>query len=632
MKDINTAKIGIIYVYYERINEQKNQTNLSFFIKYGLNTKLWKNLDITTLFVINGYQCEVTIPTRPDIEVLKQDNCSDFEGWNNGIQYFETQQKRKIWEIFDYLCLVNASAIGPIYQENTREHWLIPFYNKMKKDNAVICSPCMSFLPSSDLGGTGPKVVSTFMLLTCTKDIIQILTETKISNVDKTSAYFAVKDRLSEFIDFDYSFNTVLGKKTDKIDTILTGEYGISRILIQHGYRVTSLLYDFDCNNTNNWAVNNFNKPDRYNSFNGKNIPLDTIFIKNIWRSVAPNYDSLPVLYKECMDFVYSKLKMKPIFQKNTMNQKNQNYELLNVPDSNKYFFTGWSSKADFYNKHGFAEEIILYNKPNNSSINKNNSCLIYSHYDGDNIVKDYVIQTINTFLYLGYDILFFTASDEIKNISDLPCKLFYTHNNGAGTDWNMWLLGCCYIVNNQLNYSYICLLNDSIILPINGVDNFEKTIKEMRETSDLWGHWESNEIEWHIISTIFDFKYSMINDVVNFIKQNIKFCKNKEDYVLKLEVKFARHLVDKGYKLNTVIKTDILENNLCCPVFHPNNIQKWIKNSRTFAIKWKYCISYLNQDIVSQEFNYLSRFLYYGKYGLISDAEKWGAFPPSCE
>ena len=31
--DFTKAKIGIIYVYYERKNEQKNQTNLSFFIK-----------------------------------------------------------------------------------------------------------------------------------------------------------------------------------------------------------------------------------------------------------------------------------------------------------------------------------------------------------------------------------------------------------------------------------------------------------------------------------------------------------------------------------------------------------------------------------------------------------------------
>ncbi len=36
--DFTKAKIGIIYVYYERKNEQKNQTNLSFYYKKALTS------------------------------------------------------------------------------------------------------------------------------------------------------------------------------------------------------------------------------------------------------------------------------------------------------------------------------------------------------------------------------------------------------------------------------------------------------------------------------------------------------------------------------------------------------------------------------------------------------------------
>ena len=98
LPNIRDARIGIIYVYYERKNEQKNQTNLSFFIKYGLNEKLWAKLNISTLFVVNGHQCEVQIPTKPNVYLLKEDNCSDWEGWYNGIKYFEKThtQKKKI--------------------------------------------------------------------------------------------------------------------------------------------------------------------------------------------------------------------------------------------------------------------------------------------------------------------------------------------------------------------------------------------------------------------------------------------------------------------------------------------------------------------------------------------------------
>jgi hypothetical protein len=181
LPDIRSSRIGIIYVYYERKNEQKNQTNLSFFIKYGLNDKLWSNLNISTLFVVNGHQCEVLIPTtKPNIYLLKENNCSDWEGWYNGIKYFENTRGKKIWEEFDYLCLINAGAIGPIYESNIHDHWLIPFYNKMVKDGAVICSPCMSFLPYTNPGGPGPKVVPIFSLIRCTEPIINLLTNVKI--------------------------------------------------------------------------------------------------------------------------------------------------------------------------------------------------------------------------------------------------------------------------------------------------------------------------------------------------------------------------------------------------------------------------------------------------------------------
>ena len=104
-------------------------------------------------------------------------------------------------------------------------------------------------------------------------------------------------------------------------------------------------------------------------------------------------------------------------------------------------------------------------------------------------------------------------------------------------------------------------------------------------------------------------------------------------DYIFKMEIKFAKYLVNKGYKWNTVIKMrDIDNKTIVCPMFNPVNIRKWINNPAAFGIKWKYMISYLNQNIVSPELNYLTRFLYYGKYGIISEGEKEGSFQKSTD
>lgn len=619
LPDIRISRIGIIYVYYERINEQKNQTNLSFFLKYGLNEKIWNNLNIETLIVVNGHQCEVIIPTKPNIYLLKEDNCSDWEGWYNGIKYFENKYSIPIWEKFDYLCLINAGALGPIYENNVEDHWLCPFYNKMVKDNAVICCPSISFLPNSNPGGPGPRVLPIFSLIRSTEKIVNILINIKISCKDINSTDTHYEQLMIK--KYRTNQNTVLGPKFDKTDATLTGEYGLSRILIKHGFRITSLLYDFDCHHSKNWNINNFTEPDRYMSFNGQNIPLSTIFIKNVWRMEDGGYASLPVLYNECINYVYSKLQMKPI-----LNDKNEkivyNYDLLNKKHHNC-----WSNKKDFYEKYGYAEEMILYNKPSRSC----SGILLYAHYDKDDIVKDYVIQTIKTFRYLGYDILFFTASNSIKNIDTMPCKVFYINNSGAGTDWKIWLIGCEYLIKNNLVYDYVFLLNDSLILPINGIENFEKTIFSMRSMSDFWGHWESYEIQWHIVGTPIEFKYRLIVDIIPFIKEKINTCKNKMDYIHNCEVKFSQYLIDKGYRSNTVIKKRDYPNlSVTCPVFNPTNINNWIKNPRSFAIKWKYNISYLNKNTGTPELNYLTRFLYYGKYSTISEAETSGVFQKS--
>jgi hypothetical protein len=600
--EFTKAKIGIIYVYYERKNEQKNQTNLSFFIKYGLDEKLWSNLNITTLFVINGRQCEVLIPSKPNIHVLKEDNCSDWEGWYNGIQYFEGTEKKNIWEIFDYLCLINASAIGPIYEPNINDHWLMPFYNKMIKDNAVICSPCMSFLRHLD----GPTVIPIMSLIKCNESIMNLLTRDKIY----------VKPHN----------NTVLGKKIDKVDAVLTGEYGLSLALINGGYRVTSLLYNFDCHNPVNWGINNFTEPDRYMSFNGQHVPLSTIFIKNIWRW-NNGYVSLPVLYNQCVDFMFKKLDMKNIFNDYKDDDTNYNYSVIKLEPGLHGMIQDWKSNKEYYKKYGVAEETILF--PNFKPCC--DCFLIYAHYDADNIIKDYVIQTIKVFIHLGYNILFYTSSSKIGNIDQVPFKINFVKNEYAGTDWKIWLHGCRSLIDKNVNTSYVFLLNDSIILPIHGVENFKNTITKMRNTCDFWGHWDSNEIEWHIVGTPIEFKYNMIQDVVQFIEDKIKLCTDdKYSYIYNLELKFAKYLIDKGYKHNVVINVYTLDQKLTCPVFHPGNTNKWINNPDSFGIKWKYMISYLNQNTVCPELNYLTRYLHYGKYGYISDGVKMGAFPKS--
>lgn len=623
LPNIKKSKIGIIYVYYQRINEQKNQTNLSYFFKYGLVNNKWLNLDTETLIVINGHLCDVIIPNKPNIHILKRENSTDFEGWFEGMNYFINKYEKPIWEIFDYLFLINSSTLGPIYEPNINDHWLIPFYDKMVKYNACICSPCLSFLPESNPGGVGPRIVSSVFLLRCTKHIYELLTKEVISAIDDTSVDNFYKNHLLELSNTYH--NTVFGKKYNKHDTVLTGEYGLSRLLIRNGYKVTCLLYDFDCHDEKYWNINNYTEPDRFNTFNGICIPLSTIFVKNIWRW-GISYCSVPLLYNECMNYINSKLLMHPLinYDVHTFNQNDFNFNIINIHERDIQW-NNWHSKQEYYIKYGHAEQTILF--PNVSESCKD--VVIYVHSDPTNVIKDYVLQGVNALLSAGFNILFFTSCPTITNINTFPVNITYNCENAGINNWKVWYEGCKYLTNSNINYENILFLDDSLILPINGINNFKEILDHMRTKCHFWSQWESYTINTksNIITCPFEIKSILLHRFQDFIERN-----KSEDSQF-FETNLVNFMINKGYKYDVIINSSLLDNTVNFPILNPINIYKWINNKNTFAIKWEYTLSYIKPELVSNELNYLTRFLYYGKYGIVSEYEKNGYFiKSSCD
>lgn len=612
---IRESKICVIYAYYERKNEQKNQTNLSFFLRHAVDTRKWIHMNITYVFVINGHQCEVIIPNRHDINVLKEDNCSDWEGWYNGIRYVENHHNKPLWQTFDYVFLINAGSIGPYLPSNgstnlvanqprgktsdNPNHWLLPFYEKMVKDNAVVCSPCITFLPETDAGGPGPRVVPICSLIRMDKDIYDLLMVKKISNYHRI-----------DYPNASISYNTVLGSKKDKIDAILTGEYGLSRILLQNGYNITCLLYDdIDYNDVKNHNMNNYKAPDRYASFYGSNVPIEkTIFCKNIWRWENTRV-CLPVNYTECISLMNKYLNMEPIA-----------YSDLDFDSEDK---------RHFYQLHGHAEELIVLpvarmNSERESKQNK--AAAIMFHYDADNIIKDYVIQEIKCLIATGYDIYFYTTSDKIQNVDLGPAiNIVYLKNLGAGCEWSYL---CDILKSNNASfkskYEWILFINDSILFPINGLKSFRNTVDDMRSKSDFWAHWESNEVSYHAVGCPQEFNIKLIDALISFLEQ---INNNNKSYIItQIETKMTTYLINNGYRFSAVVPVASLKINpdYVCPIFHPDAFGQWINRNETFAIKWKYMINYIDLDAVNNPvLNYLTRYIHFGPNGIQGEPQK---------
>ena len=600
IKFINPPKVCIIYVYYERKNEQKNQTNLSFFIKYGLDKSRWRNMDITTLFVINGHQYEVLIPETEDIFILKEANCSDWEGWYNGIKYFENKYKEPIYESFSHLCLINASSFGPVYEDGKDRHWLDPFLNKMSMESSIACSPCINYLQNTDAGGPGPRLVPHFSLIRIDKTILRLLTQTLI--------YPTAKDSIQKKY-INYPKNTILGKKKDKIDAILTGEYGLSRVLLKYNFNISCLVIYTD-------KAVKLHIDKIYKEESNKDIIFRQIFVKNVWRGNKQIRYSLPYFYNDIYTYINSTLNYKNVFR---TKHHDYNYELLDINEFGQLVDTNdrlvpkykWDTKKDFYNLYGYSEEFVLWPK----IIKKNKSVVIYCHYDEDNIIKDYVITGLKTLIILEYDIIFCTTCSKIRNI-DLPFKVNYFQNKKnirAGND--IFMMRDILSSEKINNYEWILCMNDSILMPIIDISVIKNIINKYRD-NDFWGIYLSNENKIHLCSCFIEFNRKCIGDLLIFYNKFLGSCKNTKTIVSNIECNLTEYLFNKGYKFDGIVSYKKMA--LCkCLMFNPINIYKYLQdphNSNVFGIKWKYIGNYINYNKLSNHYlNYLMRYIKLG-------------------
>lgn len=305
-----------IYVYYEKDGYTKNQTNLQHFINHGLDIE-----DMNYIFIINNHKCSINIPKRKNIITIRRDNCYDFEAWYyclNEIDYSK----------YSYIFFINCSVLGPLNLDNSLnivKDWFSPFLNKMN-DDIMLCSNIITNFNDGHPAGMGPRCTSYCFLLDTR--IIKPLMNTKIfGNASYDQQW---KDK-GEFHKIEY-YNSVFSVKIDRKDTILTGEYGLSRIILSMGFKISCLHPGYS---------------DRIEK-GVKTIPM-TLFMKNNW--IDGEFRACPpVHYKRCMEIIGKPLSDSPI-----------NYNKLNCKESGICYTDlnyNWNSKKEFYEKFGYAEEI----------------------------------------------------------------------------------------------------------------------------------------------------------------------------------------------------------------------------------------------------------------------------------
>lgn len=297
-----------IYCYYEKEGYTKNQTNLQHFINYGLNIP-----DMDYIFIINGYKCSVDIPNRSNIKVIKQDNCSDFEGWYNVLDKIK-------WYEYKYIFFINCSVLGPLNFDSSdriTEDWFTPFREKLD-NKTVLCSNVITKLePDHPIGNM--EVCTSYNFLVDSVIIPALMTYRIFGNLSGN-----IPNHLNYY-------NAPFSKKTSRMDTILTGEYGITRVTKLFGYNVTCL----------------------HPGINDRGELKMTLFMKNNWIE-GDNRACPPCNYYECMRIIKKEIIYPPL---------NYNYNKLKCKSKGKCYSDSkydWKTKKEYYEKFGYSEEIIL--------------------------------------------------------------------------------------------------------------------------------------------------------------------------------------------------------------------------------------------------------------------------------
>ena len=96
-------------------------------------------------------------------------------------------------------------------------------------------------------------------------------------------------------------------------------------------------------------------------------------------------------------------------------------------------------------------------------------------------------------------------------------------------------------IFNNEdlSKYNWINSLNDSIILPIHGIESMKNTIQTMRQGNDFWGLYESNENLVHLCSNcFFEISAKCLPVLKSFYNDKLDSCINREEFIQNIELK----------------------------------------------------------------------------------------------
>jgi rhamnosyltransferase len=181
---------------------------------------------------------------------------------------------------------------------------------------------------------------------------------------------------------------------------------------------------------------------------------------------------------------------------------------------------------------------------------------VVFSHFDIDNIIDDYVIFYLKNLRLFVDKICFVSTSKrsdfEVEKIKGICDPIIFRENKGY--DFVSYKTGLLEIEPEVHNYDEILFCNDSVYGPL---FDLEKMFSKMVNSKcDFWGVTENLEEKKHIQSYFVAIKKVIIEDPAfwNFIR-SIEVVNLKHDIIKNYEIGLTRFLLSQSYKYDKYVK-----------------------------------------------------------------------------
>lgn len=184
----------------------------------------------------------------------------------------------------------------------------------------------------------------------------------------------------------------------------------------------------------------------------------------------------------------------------------------------------------------------------------------VFSHFDKDGIIDEYVVYYLQALRDLGSDIVFVSTAlktkEEAAKIENICSKIILKQN--IGYDFGAWSTGIASCLGHVKNYETMILCNDSVYAPLFELSEMFDAMR--KRNLDGWSITDSIEVSYHLQSYFLVFGQNVLADLEfwNFWRKYVVY-KNKRNIIIKYEIGLSKLLQERSFKIGAYCETSAL-------------------------------------------------------------------------